>query len=150
MDRWISLKFWILLRLIKSWRKKLVSQMQFFVSSLTSFKEGVPQCKEELVCIQESTAPPITAHSLQSPLCCVDHIEYFRCFLSRKHIFQQLYVWEALCWCLLWWDMSFQFQMQRYFLQITVFNICGHYQVFLLLIMHFCIPGLKDEYWAGV
>ena len=41
MDRWISLKFWILLRLIKSWRKKLVSQMQFFVSSLTSFKEGV-------------------------------------------------------------------------------------------------------------
>ena len=41
MDRWISLKFWILLRLIKSWRKKLVSQIQFFVSSITSFKEGV-------------------------------------------------------------------------------------------------------------
>ena len=41
MDKWIFLKFWNLLNLIESWRKKLVSQMGFFVPSLTSFKEWV-------------------------------------------------------------------------------------------------------------
>ena len=41
MDKWIFLKFYNLLNLSESWRKKLVSQMVFFVASLMSFKEGV-------------------------------------------------------------------------------------------------------------
>ena len=52
MDKWIFLKFWNLLSLIESWRKKLVSQMHFFVPSLTFFNEGV--CQQLLVLFRVS------------------------------------------------------------------------------------------------
>ena len=41
MDKWIFLKFYNLLNLSESWKKKMVSQMVFFVPSFMSFKEGV-------------------------------------------------------------------------------------------------------------